>query len=281
MNVIPREICRDPSQALAHEWLLTNGTCGYAAGTISGALTRREHGLLVTAPNRSEWVVMLAKVDEEIQIEGQLYKLGTDVYQNNIINPDGFLYLQQVTFENNLPTFWYEAGRFRLSKTVWLAAAKPTLYIRYTLGDQSSSADLTLVPLCDSRPTHLLTRGREDWHFGAKKVPYGLEIRATEQALPYSILTQPQAAFTELDLWYWHFELRAEKNMLTDLYMPGLLRAHLRPGQSLTLVATAEPDAAEQLDAEHAWQQALARPQPLPLAVTTAFTPELLPPLPN
>ena len=34
---------------LEREWLVTNGLGGYASGTISGAVTRRYHGLLIAA----------------------------------------------------------------------------------------------------------------------------------------------------------------------------------------------------------------------------------------
>jgi hypothetical protein len=34
---------------LSREWLVTNGLGRYAAGTISGAITRRYHGLLIAA----------------------------------------------------------------------------------------------------------------------------------------------------------------------------------------------------------------------------------------
>ena len=34
---------------LDREWLVTNGLGGYACGTVSGAATRRYHGLLVAA----------------------------------------------------------------------------------------------------------------------------------------------------------------------------------------------------------------------------------------
>jgi glycogen debranching enzyme len=33
----------------AREWLVTNGLGGYASGTVSGANTRRYHGLLVAS----------------------------------------------------------------------------------------------------------------------------------------------------------------------------------------------------------------------------------------
>ena len=35
---------------LTREWLVTNGLGGYASGTISGAITRRYHGLLDGRP---------------------------------------------------------------------------------------------------------------------------------------------------------------------------------------------------------------------------------------
>ena len=34
---------------LNREWLVTNGLGGYASGTVSGAITRRYHGLLIAA----------------------------------------------------------------------------------------------------------------------------------------------------------------------------------------------------------------------------------------
>src|SRR5205809_7691649 len=44
----------DPAQTsrevlLNREWIVTNGLGGYASGTISGAVTRRYHGLLIAA----------------------------------------------------------------------------------------------------------------------------------------------------------------------------------------------------------------------------------------
>jgi len=34
---------------LSREWLVTNGLGGYASGTVSGAVTRKYHGILVSA----------------------------------------------------------------------------------------------------------------------------------------------------------------------------------------------------------------------------------------
>ena len=38
-----------PENLLDREWIVTNGLGGYASGTLSGAITRRYHGLLIAA----------------------------------------------------------------------------------------------------------------------------------------------------------------------------------------------------------------------------------------
>mgnify|MGYP000157916205 FL=1 len=43
------DICCDFEAATSREWLLTNGIGGFACGTISGASTRRYHGILTSA----------------------------------------------------------------------------------------------------------------------------------------------------------------------------------------------------------------------------------------
>ena len=57
-NALATEIVRELGWARADsdrqslawkEWLVTNGLGGYASGTVSGALTRRYHALLVAA----------------------------------------------------------------------------------------------------------------------------------------------------------------------------------------------------------------------------------------
>ena len=47
MITISEMTCRDYSKSSHLEWLETNGLGGFASGTVSGANTRRYHGLLV------------------------------------------------------------------------------------------------------------------------------------------------------------------------------------------------------------------------------------------
>jgi predicted glycogen debranching enzyme len=257
MVVIPRHVCREISNAFAFEWMVRNGRGGYAAGSISGALTRRQHGLLVTVPKPSEKPhVLLAKVDEEVEVEGHVYKLGTNEYQNAVLNPDGFLYLQQVTLEGALARFVYEVGRFQLTKSVWMQPKRATTFIHYQLSEHSVPVQLTLLPLCDYRAIDTLTMGREDWHFQIQTLDNGFSVTASQDALPYRLVTSAPTTFTPLDLWYWRFQLRADANASTDLYVPGLVRCALAPGAALTVVATSEEDASVHQDMDALMQQA-------------------------
>jgi len=46
---VPQEVCTFYPRASRQEWLLTNGTGGFAMGTVAGSNTRRYHGLLVAS----------------------------------------------------------------------------------------------------------------------------------------------------------------------------------------------------------------------------------------
>ena len=72
-------------EGLKREWIITNGIGGYSSSTIIGANTRKYHGLLVAPlmpPGNRQ--LILAKVDEGIEIEGKNYNLYTNVCENNI-----------------------------------------------------------------------------------------------------------------------------------------------------------------------------------------------------
>ena len=63
---------------LDREWLVTNGLGGYASGTISGAVTRRYHGLLIAAlPAPLGRVVMLNHLAEYLRLpDGRVVQFG-------------------------------------------------------------------------------------------------------------------------------------------------------------------------------------------------------------
>src|SRR5437762_940416 len=65
---------------LNREWLVTNGLGGYASGTVSGAVTRKYHGILVAAlPAPLGRVVMWNHVSEFLRFENnEIVSLGAE-----------------------------------------------------------------------------------------------------------------------------------------------------------------------------------------------------------
>src|ERR1043165_5986373 len=90
---------------LRQEWLGTNGLGGYASGTISGAVSWRDHGLLIAAlPSPLGRVVMLNPLAECLKFpDGHTIQLCG--YESN--PQDGILscgeFLAEFRLENQMP----------------------------------------------------------------------------------------------------------------------------------------------------------------------------------
>src|SRR5688572_12699005 len=62
---------------LTREWLVANGVGGYASGTVSGAATRRYHGVLIAAlPAPLGRTMMLSHLSEHVRLpDGNVIRL--------------------------------------------------------------------------------------------------------------------------------------------------------------------------------------------------------------
>jgi len=264
--VLDRSICRDIETSLNLEWLVTNGLGGYASSTIVGANTRRYHGLLVAAiASPRERLVLLSKVDEEIEAEGVTYFLGTNEYTPATIHPCGFVHLEEFRLEDGLPVWLYRGGEWELEKRIWMAYGQNTTYLRYTLRRSPGPITLTLRPLANYRNFHQETRGRVDWDFlHVEADERGCCIlRAFEGAHPYILRAVPPMEHIPTGVWYWNFLHRRERerglDYTEDLYAPGVLRCRLHPGESQFLIASAEPTEQVDLNGERVLERERAR----------------------
>src|SRR5215510_5767555 len=110
MVAFGREITGDFASASRREWLVTNGLGGYASGTVSGANTRRYHGLLVAALRPPlERRVMVAKIDALAHYDGdgKVYPLATNEYTSNTIDPRGYRNIESFHLEGLIPVWVY------------------------------------------------------------------------------------------------------------------------------------------------------------------------------
>ncbi|MBR3249773.1 MAG: glycogen debranching enzyme N-terminal domain-containing protein [Clostridia bacterium] len=141
-------------EGLTKEWLITNGIGGYASSSIIGANTRKYHGLLVapfTPPARR--FLILSKLDESIEIEGEKFDLYTNVCKNYI--SQGFKY-QTSFIKDYVPTFKYKINDIEITKTICMEYGKNTVGVYYKIKNGSQKARLNIAPIINYRDFHTM-----------------------------------------------------------------------------------------------------------------------------
>jgi predicted glycogen debranching enzyme len=224
--------------AAEREWLVTNGLGGYAAGTVSGARTRRYHGLLVAALRPPvERTVLVAKLDARVRYRDGVLALGANEYGDGTVHPRGFERIERFMLEGQTPVWRYVLDDGVLEQRVTMVHGENTTLVSFTLVRGAAPATLTLQPFCTYRDYHGQTRGT-GWTLDAVALPRGCEIRAFAGATPYR-LEIDRGVFAAAPAWYWNFRARAESarglDDREDLFVPGEFTATLREGQTVTL----------------------------------------------
>lgn len=240
---IEAEVLNDFGAACAREWLVTNGIGGYASGSLSGANTRRYHGLLIAAltPPTGR-MTLLSQLDEAVTIEGAVYELSANQYPG-AIHPQGFRYLE--TFEASpVPTFSYRLRPdILLEKRIWMAYGRNTTYIQYRLAESPEAVMLRLTPLVCWKSFHAEMHPWEGFPLSLSAGPGEMRMRATPDA-PLLRLVAGKTDWQPAGYWHRNVEHERERerglDWHEDLYAPGHFLSTLQPGGSLTLIATIE-----------------------------------------
>ena len=251
-----REIMGDLGAAERREWLCANGLGGFASGTLAGTLTRRYHGLLVAAlaPPLGR-TLLVATVDETVEYDGLALPLSTHRWAGGVVEPQGFRALERFTLDGTTPVWTYAAADALVEKRVWMEPGANTTYVRYRALRARGPLALQLKVLVDYRDYHGSTHGA-GWRMDIAPVPQGLRVVAFAGARPLLLLAEGAEARIAHS-WYRAFDRTAERarglDAEEDHLHAGTFRATLRPGGTLTLVLSAEPDPG--LDGEAAWRR--------------------------
>jgi predicted glycogen debranching enzyme len=234
---------------LAHEWLVTNGRGGYAAGTVAGALTRRHHGLLIAAlPAPLGRTVMLAHLWERLRLPDRtLHPLGWDE-AGGTTGPSP---LAEFRLELGLPVWRYavgEGGEAVLEKRVLMPYRQNTVHVTYELAEGSPRARLVLRPYLNVRAhgdpvdtplalPYALTVVEDRYELTPRAA--GLEWPPLRLRLDGPGMELAMAPRTAHQLRY---ELEGQRGYPAtgDLWSPGFVRVDLVPGVPVTLVASTE-----------------------------------------
>ena len=230
--------------AFEREWLVTNALGGFACGTLAQANTRRYHGLLVASLQPPvQRVLMVAKLEVLAHYSNRAYELGSNEFAGGTLSPRGFELLSTFEDHDGLPAWTYACGDARLEQRLWMADGRNTTYVRFQLREASSAMDLELQPLCTYRDYHAHTRGR--WSLDVADEPRGCRITASPGARAYRVQIDHGDFQREPD-WYWNFYHRAEAerglDTTEDLFRPGTFKVRLELGDTVTVIASAEPE---------------------------------------
>ncbi|MEM3627506.1 MAG: amylo-alpha-1,6-glucosidase [Candidatus Bathyarchaeia archaeon] len=220
-----REILSNFEDALKREWIITNGLGGYASSTVFELNTRKYHGLLVAALHPpGDRRVCLAKLDEEVGIEGETFHLGTNEFQNGIF-PQGHRFLSKFSV-STLPKYLYTVKDVEVEKNVFMPHGKNAVVVIYRVLNKSAfTVVFRVFPLINWRHIHSVTNRHEiPWEFiqMRKSRAVDLNVGATKSAL---LMEATSGRYCPTGRWverlYYREEALRGESCLDDCYQPG------------------------------------------------------------
>jgi predicted glycogen debranching enzyme len=239
---------KQTDNALRLEWLVTNSLGGYASSTVLGVNTRKYHGLLVAALTPpTDRHVMLAKLDEEVQVGNQTYKLGVNEFRDTFYpKPEGLL---REFVISPFPVFRFDAGEVRLQKSVFMSRGKNATIVAYDIRNMVANRVIVRVfPLVNFRHIYYTTHKNQlSWSHSQKPEKQGVVIRfdPTKQALAL-FTTKGTYSPNHQDIWienmYFRVDAARKEDCLDDCLSLGHFEMLIGPNEreQFTIIATVE-----------------------------------------
>ncbi len=230
------------------EWLVTNGLGGYASGTVAGVMTRRYHGLLVASLQAPIGrLVMLNHLLERVRLPGHgVTWLGDE---DEVAGPnasDRREHLAEFRLELGLPVWVYRIDGFTIEKRVLMPYAQNTVHVTYTVLEGEGKARFNLRPSVQYRSydapvdqplvqiyTISATGGRYELSAGPT-----LPVLRMTLAGEHAALTLDEKGISSVP---YKMEEDRGYQWVGSLWSPGYFRADASRGQSISLIASAEP----------------------------------------
>lgn len=233
------QTCRDFAVSSRLEWMLPNGSGGFAMGTVSGANMRRYHGLL-TASLRppTDRMVLLSNVEAAITYHGITTGLSCNQY-TGAVHPQGHLHLTQFRVGSHVE-WLYQVGPALVLKRLAIHPGQNACTLQYT-NLSEGPMHVSLRPLVCHKPHHENFRV-EDFYPEFLLFPEGRTV-LHHRGVVLS-LEHPKAHRIPTTGWYYRFENLIERERgldpIDDLFSPCELHDVLGPSESMTLVASTQ-----------------------------------------
>lgn len=259
----------DPRALLDREWLVTNGLGGYASGTLSGAHTRRYHGLLIAAlAGDYGRTLMLGHLSDRLRLpDGKVVGLGgQERSRGDLLEVHGAAYLAEFRLDHGLPVWRYEfPSGHAVEKRLLMPHLQNTTHLSYRLVAGDGPLRLKLRPSVHFR-SHDAEVDRElpgEYSLTATGDRYELCKAGGLPALRLRLVGQRPAYTMErarVDEVYYRLEDNRGYPATGSFWSPGYFRADLEAGRDVTMIASTEPWAAvEALSPEEAAEAEFTR----------------------
>lgn len=118
---------------LSREWLATNGLGAYASRTVLGVATRRYHGLFIPNLPVHGRIVVVPRLDQEIDIGGRRYQVSGAEHADGRLVGDCHRWLEEFRLEWQVPTWRFDLEGTTLERRVVMPYGQNTVYVQYTL----------------------------------------------------------------------------------------------------------------------------------------------------
>lgn len=226
MIELDRAICSQFENSSSREWLETNGIGGYASSSVSGANTRRYHGLLVAATDPPLGrMVLLSKFEESLTIDGEQFDLSCNQYPGKI-HGEGYKYLTRFCLDP-FPIWTYEINGIEIEKSIFMVAGENSTAIQWKVTNRdafvNSRFELEVKPLIAFRDHHHL-RHEDDAFDGAFVESEGKVSVQPYTEMPQLHIAHNAASVSPQGHWYRDLEyaLEAERGFdhREDLFQP-------------------------------------------------------------
>lgn len=220
------QICTDFEAATSREWLETNGIGGFASGTISGANTRRYHGLLTAATKPPLGrITMLSKIEETIIVDGESFELSSNQYPGDVY-PHGFEFLTSFRLDP-FPVWTYVVGGVEIEKRVFMTHGRNATILLYKakskLRGKRPSVSMRLRPMLSFVDYHHLQHVNEQFNANVEVRDGEIEMRP-DASLPPVYFAHTGTGVEKTGHWYRNFEYAIEKergfDFHEDLFQP-------------------------------------------------------------
>jgi len=233
---------------LNREWLVTNGLGGYASGTVSGAVTRKYHGLLVAAlPAPLGRVVMWNHVSEFLCFEGDdVISLGAEERAGGQLDLKGAEYLREFRLEDGMPVWIYHVRDFVIEKRVSMPHLQNTVHVSYQIKGAGKLPRLELRPAFHFRhhedavdallaEPYRLTATGERYEIVSARRKFGpLRMRLCGQTTAFTL------AATKINQVMYRMEQARGYAHEGELWSPGFFQVELGAEGTATLIGSTE-----------------------------------------